>query len=241
MTDSIREQICTAFKTRLQKILTSNQYNSDMGSNVMRSHLPPVDGSLAPAIGFHLDDEENLQAYEQSEQKELPIRVQGVSKKISPNTYAETTELLYADICECVLCEEWSVGYDSGGTTEIEAGDTIIDETTGATGLVESLTLDSGSWAGGDAAGTFTLRRVTGFFRNNSDLQVGVDTGLATVDGTPSGTGALELTTNNLCEAITFSTGNIKTPESDGNAVGVQIVIRVIYRSIAGNPYSQTI
>ena len=240
MTDSIREQILTNFGTRLATILKSNQYNSDMGKTVLRSFLPAVDGSLCPAIGFHLDDEENIAMYHRDEQKELPIRVQGVSKFNStlPPVMAEK---VYADICECVLGTEFSLGYDSGGTNEISAGDTITGETSGATGLVISVSLDSGTWAGGDAAGTFTLRRLVGNFQDNEEIAVGADTGAATVDGLLSGTGPLSLTTGGLAEGITFSTGNIQMNTQDGTVVGVQIVFRVKYRSIAGNPYSQTI
>ena len=212
-----------------------------MGKTVLRSHLPPIDGSLCPAIGFHIDDEENLEMYHREERKELPIRVQGVDK-FKTHTAAEKAELLYADICECVLCDEWSLGFDSGGTDEISPGDTLTGETSGATALVISVSdLDSGAWADGDAAGTFALRRMVGVFQDNEELTANADTGAATVDGAQSGTGALSLTTGGLCEGITFSTGNIQTPDADGTVVGVQIVFRVRYRSIAGNPYSQTI
>jgi hypothetical protein len=240
MTDSIREQILTNFGTRLAAITKANQYNTDMGKTVLRSHLPSIDGSLCPAIGFRLDDEENLEMYHREERKELPIRVQGVDK-FKTHTAAEKAELLYADICECVLADEWSLGFDSGGTNEIAAGDTLTGETSSATALVISVSIDSGTWSGGDAAGTLTLRRMVGVFQDNEELTANAETGSATVDGNQSGTGPLTLTTGDLCEGITFSTGNIQTPDADGTVVGVQIVFRVRYRSIAGNPYSQTI
>ena len=240
MTDSIREQILSNFETRLEAITTANQYNSDMGKTVLRSHLPPIDGSLCPAIGFHVDDEENLEMYHREERKELPIRCQGIDK-FKTHTAPEKAELLYADICECVLADEWELDFDSGGTDEISAGDTLTGETSAATALVISVSLDSGAWADGDAAGSFTLRRMVGTFTDNEEITANTDTGAATVDGAQSGTGALSLTTGGLCEGITFSTGNIQTPDQDGTVVGVQIVFRVRYRSIAGNPYSQTI
>ena len=240
MTDSIREQILAAFEARLANILISNQYNSDMGKTVLRSHLPSIDGSLCPAIGFHLDDEENIALYHEAEQKELPIRVQGVSR-FKTHTAAEKAELLYADICECVLGAEYSLGYDSGGTDVASAGDSVVGETSAATALLTATSLDSGTWAGGDAAGTLSLRRVVGTFQDNEELTVGGNIGAATVDGLISGTDPLALTTNSLAEGITFSVGNVQMPDADGTVVGVQIIFRVMYRSIAGNPYSQTI
>lgn len=47
--------------------------------------------------------------------------------------------------------------FTSGGTTEIKKGDEIVGLTSGATAKVREVILDSGSWAGGDAAGWLIL------------------------------------------------------------------------------------
>ena len=48
------------------------------------------------------------------------------------------------------------IAFTSGGTTVIKAGDTIRGLTnTGVTGKIKQVILDTGSWAGGDAAGWF--------------------------------------------------------------------------------------
>lgn len=48
------------------------------------------------------------------------------------------------------------IAFTSGGTTEIKKGDTITGITnTGVTAKIREVILDSGSWAGGDAAGWF--------------------------------------------------------------------------------------
>lgn len=50
------------------------------------------------------------------------------------------------------------VAFTSGGTTEIKRGDTIRGLTnTGVYGKVKQVILDSGTWAGGDAAGWFII------------------------------------------------------------------------------------
>ena len=74
--------------------------------------------------------------------------------------------------------------FDSGGTTVIAVGDTITGATSEATGVVAHVILDSGTWAGGDADGKLFLSSVSGTFENNENLDVGVSTNLATVDGT---------------------------------------------------------
>lgn len=57
------------------------------------------------------------------------------------------------------IYENWLakvIAFTSGGTTVIKAGDTITGLTnTGVTGKIRQVILDSGSWAGGDAAGWF--------------------------------------------------------------------------------------
>jgi hypothetical protein len=106
--------------------------------------------------------------------------------------------------------------------------------------LVISVSLDSGSWAGGDAAGSLTLRRVKGMFENNEDLEVSAVTGTATADGTLSGSGPVDLLAGGLADAITFFSGNLIMPDADGKTVGANVVFYVRYKQTAGNPYSQT-
>lgn len=57
-----------------------------------------------------------------------------------------------------------TLAYTSGGTHEVLVGDILTGATSGATARVISLTLTSGTWAGGDAAGTFTLCDKSGTF-----------------------------------------------------------------------------
>jgi len=239
MTLSIREQILVNFGTRLGDIELANQYSSDMGTEVFRSFLPPIDSSLAPCVGYYVDMEENTALYARKEVRVLPVRVQGVAEfgSVAPPVMAER---LYADINECVLGDQYTLSYDSGGTSEIVSGDLIEGETSGAEALVISVSLESGTWAGGDAAGAFTLRRVKDLFTNNEDLTVSAVAGMATVDGTLSGQGPVDLLTGGLADAVTFFSGNLIMPDADGITVGANVVFYVRYKQIAGNPYSQT-
>ncbi len=59
------------------------------------------------------------------------------------------------------------IAFTGGGTTELKAGDTIRGLTnTGVYGKVKQVILDSGSWAGGDAAGflIFDVEDLVGTF-----------------------------------------------------------------------------
>lgn len=75
-----------------------------------------------------------------------------------------------------------TLAFTSGGTYEIEAGDTITGATSGSTARVVSITLSSGTWAGGDAAGTFTLDDRSGALQAEN-LNVGGNTNCATIAG----------------------------------------------------------
>lgn len=70
------------------------------------------------------------------------------------------------------------------GTVAIAEGVTVTGATSGATGVVTRVVLQSGSWAGGDAAGRLILSSMTGIFAVGENLQVGgVTHALATGTG----------------------------------------------------------
>ncbi len=53
------------------------------------------------------------------------------------------------------------VAFTSGGTDEIKAGDKLHDNVTDATAIIRQVIVDSGTWAGGNAAGWFILDPTT--------------------------------------------------------------------------------
>lgn len=73
-----------------------------------------------------------------------------------------------------------SVAFTSGGTYQVMPGDQITGATSGATGRIRSITLSSGSYAGGDAAGTIILDDVVGTFQSEN-LNVGSNSNVATI------------------------------------------------------------
>jgi len=74
------------------------------------------------------------------------------------------------------------IPFTSGGTTQIVAGDTIKGATSGATAIVHEVLEYSGTWAGGDAAGFFVVKRdnIVGTF-GSENVFVGTGTNDATV------------------------------------------------------------
>ena len=76
----------------------------------------------------------------------------------------------------------WKLDYTSGGTYEPSAGETITGDVSFASAKIISITVDSGSWAGGDAAGTFYLYGKSGTFEaENLDIDAEFD--IASISG----------------------------------------------------------
>lgn len=73
-----------------------------------------------------------------------------------------------------------SLDFTDGGTTPIAVDDTITGATSTTTANVVAVVLDSGSWAGGDAAGTLWINQQVGDFESEN-LDVGASSNLATI------------------------------------------------------------
>lgn len=75
------------------------------------------------------------------------------------------------------------LAFTSGGTYEIVPGNTITGATSTATATVKSVTLTSGTWAGGDAAGKLILDAPQSGTFVAENLDVGANTNVATIAG----------------------------------------------------------
>lgn len=69
------------------------------------------------------------------------------------------------------------IAFTSGGTDEIKAGDKLHGNTSDATADIEQVIIDSGTWAGGDAAGWLVIDplSLSGNFQNETAYREGVD------------------------------------------------------------------
>lgn len=91
-------------------------------------------------------------------------------QKITPGNTATGTG------AEFYYYTERTVAFTSGGTTEIKVGDWIVGATSSAKACVVSIVLTSGTWAGGNAAGTFRVKNQHGTFQSeNVKVAAGTD------------------------------------------------------------------
>jgi len=74
------------------------------------------------------------------------------------------------------------LSFTSGGTYEVVEGNTITGAISGATAVITRVSLESGSWAAGTAAGRFIFASQTGTFQAEN-LNVGATLNVATIAG----------------------------------------------------------
>lgn len=113
------------------------------------------------------------------------------------------------------------------GTAAIAAGDTVTG--TSATGLVVSVTLSSGSWAGGDAAGTLILTSVTGAWADNDAIQVSAATKALASAATVAGSIADDDYSTDLTAARTALRALITKVPGEGSVLGGCVYRGVVY------------
>lgn len=95
------------------------------------------------------------------------------------------------------------LSFTSGGTYVIAEGDTITGATSAATAVITRVVLESGSFAGGDAAGRLIFASDTGTFQAEN-LNVGANLNVATIAGDSS---AITLSPSGRYEFVTHNFG----------------------------------
>lgn len=134
--------------------------------------------------------------------------------------YVRVTNLTDGDL----VTELWHgapLGFDSG-SVEIKADMEITGGTSGAVAKIKAVVLTSGTWAGGDAAGTLILNdeTISGTWANDEIIKMIDDRGYvrttdaATVNGTLGGNGIA------IAAAVASATGNAAVSAYAGTSAG---------------------
>lgn len=233
---TIREQIITAIESKLEECLVSKGYAVNSGSKVFRG-LRPADPDNLPAISFFPGIETIVREYRKYALS-MQLRVEGIALFGSSNP-SVISEKILGDLIELITGKKWVVPYTSGGTYRIKPGDTVEGASSSATGYVESVSLSSGSWAGGTAAGNITIRRKSGTFESEN-IDVGSNSNVATTTGVLTYQAAITTTTNSLARDIQYIEGGLEEyPEGGEKTVGASALFAIIYETETGNPFAQ--
>jgi hypothetical protein len=232
--DSIREQIIQAFVLRMAVIRTTNGYNTDCGQNVNRA-IRTIDPDALPALIVWPRKDENDPFYQQTGIA-MPVDVEMYMAQRIDMTPSKQSEQMLADVIEAAMGPQYAVEF-TDGATEPDAGDTLVGNTSEAEIFFQSASVTSGSWSGGDAAGTLTARRKNGLFAAELVSISGGAADVMTFD-TVTGTGSIDLAAGGLARGIYYLGGGTDTyPDSDNDTVAVQANFRIVYHTADGDPY----
>lgn len=237
MPDSIRENIISAVEAKLADILTTKAYNTSIGGHVYRVKMK-IDPDNLPCVNM-FPMPENVEHVHGEAKKIMTILIGGIADYGDSNPSVIAEQML-ADLIECMAGYQFTMPFDSGGVYEIVAGDTIEGATSGATALVDTVSKSSGTWAGGDAAGNLTLRQKIGKFQDGENLDVGVNSDVATINGSVTKTSPEDGTCGGYADNIRYIAGGTETyPEPGHLTVGVVAEFEIAYFTLTGDPYHQ--
>lgn len=238
MSDTIRERIIAALIPRLGEITPARAYHQALGSHVIRARVD-VDPEECPCVVLLPRPEEVTRQYG-ADVHVMEVDIEAVAVFGADNP-SEVAEQMLGDVVECVTARKWILGYASGGPAEIEAGDKLTGATPETAAVVDAVELNSGAWAGGDAAGTLTLRRLSGRFQLGEHLnQEGGQADIATASSKLSKVSPEAGACAGLADDIRYTRGGPEGyPRSEETTVGVKATFEITYRTVPGNPYAQ--
>jgi hypothetical protein len=245
MSDTIRERIIAAIMDRAAIIRTDNGFNTDCGANVFRA-ARKIDPSQLDAVTV-FPRRDTATGEFGSLAVTMPVDVQGLAEIGTVETETEgeraervsqLIESMLGDLIEMMTGDRWSIAFTSGSREPV-AGDTFTGATSDATGVVESVTVSSGSWAAGNAAGSIKFRRRVGTFAAEN-IDIGSESNVATVGETVTRESAIELVTDSLADGIYYQGGGVDDYQEGGDqTVGVSAAFNITFPVLAGNPYGQ--
>lgn len=235
---TIREQIIKLIKAELEKITQTNGYMTNIGQSVVRGRYDLAPPEL-PAIVL-LTNQDIITTRLDHGEHEMPVIVNAHDKyPTSSVNYsdvaAQRAEAILGDIQTCLLAPRITLDFSSG-VLEPSIGTTLTGSSSGATAILESITLSSGSWPLGTAAGTFSCRLPWLDFTTENVLNSGGET-LAATTGTMTRIAPF----SDLLNYIEYQRGGIDPlPDIGEDTLKVPVEFSVVYVTLAGNPYKQS-
>ena len=232
MTDPIRYRIIDAVIAKASEIRINRGYASDMGKNISvlsRHNKEPEFVAVWPGT-------EEISGEYGNEVARMNLKIEGV-REIGARDKLKLSEEILADIIECMVGVRWILDFTSGGTHVPTPGDAVLGAA--ASAILESVSLESGTWGAGDAAGEMILRRKSGTF-GSENLDIGGESDVATTDGSIVTRNPEITTANQLADDIRYVSGGLEEyPEGWEEVVGMSANFIITYPIIMGNPYSQ--
>ena len=103
-----------------------------------------------------------------------------ITEMVTNGEFVTGTTSWTAENSATIAVASYTLDFTSGGTHEVIVGDTLTGAISGATAVVSAIILSGGTWAGGDAAGTFYFSSQVGTFEAEN-LDDGTDADVCTI------------------------------------------------------------
>lgn len=233
MAYSIRQRLINAVESRLAKIRIENGFETDAGANVTLNNAQAARNF--PCLDIQPGEEE-IDA--DRNRMEFRLRIEGIIDAAN-ETGVAASERLLADIVEAMTSREIVVSFESGSlAVDPLPGDPVATESGSFAGVIASISLSSGAWEDGDAAGAMSFRRCAGRLRAGDTLQF-EDADFMDIAGVEAILTPEALAAGDLAENVVYSGGGPLVSEEPASALaGAYAEIRIAYRHVAGNPYA---
>lgn len=238
MADTIRESIIAALVAKLGEISTANGYATECGQDVRRAAYYFAESELPGISLFPLVETATAETLGISS-RVMPVQVRAIFAHDSTNTPSEYGEKVLGDIITCLTGMEYRLTFTSGGPYTVKPGDTLTGATSGATATVLSVTVSTGSWSGGTAAGTIRITNTSGTFQAEN-LNVGLNLNVATIAAAASSYPAKWTATGSTKDNVIYRGGGIEDyPQHDDQVTVVVVNFDVHYQTTATSTYAR--
>jgi len=228
--DTIREQIISAFMTRLADWTTARGFNHGCGNAVFRG-ARYVDASDLPVCVLHPQSEEVTQQYGRNH-CEMMIKIEALADIGTTNPSVVQEQLLGDAVTIMTAAPYLCLVFRAAGYTPAVAGDigkTVTGASTGDTGTLVGYDNTTRQWtilpdAAADA-----------FDAASEAVTISGGTGAGTTDQA-----AEQVHVTRLADAVVYTSGGpAETPREEDTMVAVFAEFTVRYNTLSGNPYSQ--
>jgi hypothetical protein len=154
---------------------------------------------------------------------------------IATENPTSVSEVLLGDIIHCILGPTFALHFTNGSSPFLQ-GNIVKGAISGATGVVMSVTVTSGAYLLGNAAGTLRIRDQRGYF-TAEDLKL---FGGTVVKAKSTGFPVIQDFYEGLVDNIVYVSGGVQDyPDQSENVILVKTVFNFIYSTLNDNPYLQ--
>lgn len=227
--NTIRETIIQNIVTQLGYIKTLYGYSYTYGDNIVRGRNQLHESEL-PGI-LVLPGTENITKRYSEAVHEMEVNIAAYREFTSNQNPSVLAEATLGDLIINIFGPIFELNFTNGNNA-ISEGDIITGKISGATARVIKVVITNGTWVGGNAKGTLTLRYQTGTFQSELIQVAAVDS------ATIAGNSTRIYPYGEAVDQISYDSAGVQQyPDPGEKIIEVILNIRVQYTTAFDNPY----